>query len=91
MKATIDFDKALYQRLKVVAAQRGRTVRELVAEGVRYVLDAPPQPHAPLAERPERPAWFAALHKYANRAEGDHSMAAVRTSIAHGRARSERE
>ena len=40
MKATIDFDDALYRRLKVEAARRGRTVRELVAEGVRYVLDA---------------------------------------------------
>jgi predicted nucleic acid-binding protein len=29
MKATIDFDEALYRRLKVEAARRGRTVREL--------------------------------------------------------------
>lgn len=34
MKATIDFDGQLYRRLKVEAARRGRTVRELVAEGV---------------------------------------------------------
>ena len=42
MKATIEFDEALYRRLKVEAAKRGRTVRELVAEGVRHVLDSPP-------------------------------------------------
>ena len=40
MKATIDFDDALYRRLKIEAARCGRTVRELVAEGVRQVLDA---------------------------------------------------
>lgn len=39
MKATIDFDDQLYRRLKIEVARRGRTVRELVAEGVRYVLD----------------------------------------------------
>lgn len=37
MKATIDFDDARYRRLKIEAARRGRTVRELVAEGVRVV------------------------------------------------------
>ncbi|GJG86284.1 hypothetical protein tb265_14650 [Gemmatimonadetes bacterium T265] len=46
MKATIDFDDALYRRLKIEAARRGRTIRDLVADGVRQVLNAPDQPSA---------------------------------------------
>ncbi|MHB1862239.1 MAG: hypothetical protein ACYCVL_04640 [Gemmatimonadaceae bacterium] len=87
MKATIDFDDALYRRLKVAAAQRGRTVRELVAEGVRYVLNTPLEPAATTAAASDRPAWFGSLHKYAKHAKGDHSMTTVRKSIARGRAR----
>ncbi len=90
MKATIDFDDALYRRLKVEAARRGRSVRELVAEGIRQVLDGPAIPEAGGARRgsPEtwRPAWFGALAKY-GRAVDDHSMTAVRASVARGRAR----
>ena len=89
MKATIDFDDTLYRRLKVEAARRGRTVRELVADGVRHVLDSPPTSVA----RPDggepvdgwRPAWFASLGRYAS-AVNDHSMTAVRESVARGRA-----
>jgi hypothetical protein len=44
MKATIEFEERLYRRLKAEAALRGRTVKELVAEGVRRVLDAPEAP-----------------------------------------------
>lgn len=87
MKATIDFDDALYRRLKVVAAQRGRTVRELVAEGVRYVLNTPLEPAATPATASDRPGWFRSLHRYAKHAKGDHSITAVRKSIARGRAR----
>ena len=89
MKSTIDFDDTLYRRLKVVAAQRGLTVRELVTEGVRYVLNTPPPPAASPSGEQEHPAWFGALHKYAKHAKGDHSMAAVRASIV--RERSEPE
>lgn len=88
MKATIDFDDALYRRLKVEAARRGRTVRDLVAEGVRYVLDSPQgvvrrSPEGEAAEE-WRPEWFGALSRY-GRAVDDHSMEAVRASV--GRAR----
>ncbi len=38
MKATIEFEDELYRRLKATAAMRGKKVRELVAEGVRMVL-----------------------------------------------------
>ncbi len=86
MKATIDFDDQLYRRLKVEAAKQGRTVRELVTEGVRYVLDgephaSPPDPQADGA--PQR--WFGVLSDYA-RAVGEHSLPAIRASVASARA-----
>ncbi|HNV77383.1 MAG TPA: hypothetical protein PKH96_22070 [Gemmatimonadaceae bacterium] len=89
MKATIDFDEALYRRLKVEAARRGRTVRELVAEGVRYILDAPESVSARASagtQQEWKPGWFGALAKYGNTVE-DHAMEAVRASVARGRAR----
>ncbi len=85
MKATIEFDDALYRRLKVEAARRGRTVRELVAEGVRHVLDSPP-PAADASDTAAwQPAWFGSLGTYAA-AVDDHSMSAVQRSIARARA-----
>lgn len=89
MKATIDFDEALYRRLKVEAARRGRTVRELVAEGVRYILDAPEAASSRTSAGTHeewKPSWFGALSKYGNAVE-DHSMEAVRASVTRGRAR----
>ena len=85
MKATIEFDDALYRRLKVEAARRGRTVRELVAEGVRHVLDSPPSPADASDTAAWRPAWFGSLGKYAA-AVDDHSMSAVKRSIGRARA-----
>jgi hypothetical protein len=87
MKATIDFDDALYRRLKIEAARRGRTVRDLVAEGVRHVLDTtePGVPaHDVRPDGPETPPWFGMLRQYAQ-GVSDHSMSAVRASIARGR------
>lgn len=86
MKATIDFDDALYRRLKVEAARRGRTVRDLVAEGVRHVLDAPPDESADAARAQdvEDSAWFGSLRQYA-RDVSDHSLSAMRASVARGR------
>ncbi len=90
MKATIDFDEQLYRRLKIEAARRGRTVRELVAEGVRYVLDAPDLGARGSGRAPDieewKPAWFGSLARYGAEVD-DHSMAAVRSSIARGRKR----
>ena len=66
MKATIEFDDALYRRLKIEAAKRGRTVREMVAEGVQQVLDAPPSVSADhgAAAGTWQPAWFGSLARY---------------------------
>ena len=89
MKATTDFDDALYRRLKVEAARRGRTVRELVAEGVRHVLDTPATQDSGvdggLSPESWRPGWLGALARY-GRAVDDHSATAVRASVARGRA-----
>lgn len=93
MKATIDLDDALYRRLKVQAALSGRPLKALVAEGVRRVLDTPDSAHeaAQAASRTVRqadqPEWFGVLRKYARNAHGDHSLAAMRQSVAVGRAR----
>lgn len=88
MKATIDFDPVLYRRLKVEAARRGRTVRDLVAEGVRSVLDNPVLPESESGTQETsatwRPAWLGSLRKY-GLGVTDHSMAAVRESVARGR------
>ena len=83
MKATIEFDDALYRRLKVEAARRGRTIRDLVADGVRRVLGLP----QPNDARPEPAEWFGSLRDYAANAGGlgVHDLAAIRESIARGR------
>lgn len=83
MKATIDFEERLYRRLKIEAARRGRTIRELVEDGVRYVLDLAPEASA--EEKDTEPRWFGSLNKYAANASGKHDLAAMRASIAAAR------
>jgi hypothetical protein len=85
MKATIEFDDALYRRLKVEAARRGRTIRDLVDEGVRVVLSG----HTAKTVKPPAGEWYASLRRYADHAGGEHDMSAVRGSIA--RKRSDRK
>jgi len=46
MKATIDLDNDLYRRTKVLAAMRGLKIKELVAEGLRHILEGSPAPAA---------------------------------------------
>ena len=82
MKATIDFDEGLYRRLKVEAARRGRTVRELVAEGVRHVLGIPEA----VAPAVKEEAWFGVLGPY-GRKQPSHDLESMRQSVARGRAR----
>jgi len=87
MKATIDFDDQLYRQLKIEAARRGRTIRELVAEGVRHVLEDQPATARAIEASGSgewRPPWFGVLRPWAAPV-ADHSMTAVRDSIAGGR------
>jgi len=89
VKTTIEIDDGLYRRLKAEAALRGRKVKDLVAEGVRQVLNTfpdaslPPTPSASTA----RPAWFGSLHRYAKHARGHHTLSTMRASVARGRRR----
>jgi hypothetical protein len=43
MKTTVDLPDELYRRAKAEAALRGQKFRELVAEGLARVLEAPPE------------------------------------------------
>lgn len=83
MKATIDFNETLYRRLKIEAARRGRTIRDLVEEGVRTVLGMP----EPTSRRPDvaDADWYASLREYADNAGGKHDLAAMRRSVAEKR------
>jgi hypothetical protein len=56
MKTTVDLPDELYRRAKAEAALRGRKFRELVAEGLVRVLDAPggDMPKAKLADLMKR-------------------------------------
>jgi hypothetical protein len=82
MKTTIEFDPALFRRLKVEAARQGRTIRELVDEGVRHVIA---RPGAAAAAAHEQPEWFGTLSSYAANAGGRHGLAAIRRSVARTR------
>ncbi len=44
MKTTVEVSDDLYRRAKSEAALRGRRLRDLVEEGLRLVLEAPPEP-----------------------------------------------
>jgi hypothetical protein len=56
MKTTIEVPDELYRRAKAEAALRGRKLRDLVEEGLRLVLEAPP---------PTRPRSLAELTRRA--------------------------
>jgi len=86
MKATIDFDDGLYRRLKIEAARRGRTIRDMVEEGVRRVLDLPKASDI-LPDASSEPEWFGTLREYAGNARDRHDLGDIRESIARERSR----
>ncbi len=45
MKTTVEVSDDLYRRAKAEAALRGRKLKDLVEEGLRLVLEAPPGRH----------------------------------------------
>ena len=47
MKTTVEVPDDLYRRAKAEAALRGRKLRDLVEEGLRLVLEAPPKTRRP--------------------------------------------
>ena len=42
MKTTVELPDTLYRQAKATAALRGRKLKDLVEEGLRLVLEAPP-------------------------------------------------
>jgi hypothetical protein len=42
MKTTVELPDAIYRQAKAEAALRGRKLKDLIEEGLRLVLDAPP-------------------------------------------------
>lgn len=96
MKATIDVPDDLYRRLKAKSALEGRPVREVAVnlfrsyvEGTvatvaatqsgREISGAPPG----VREQPP-PPWFGLAREYARNVK-DHSLEAIRSSIAKAR------
>lgn len=41
MKTTLEIDDALYREVKALGALTGRTMKDLVSEGLRHVLNPP--------------------------------------------------
>ena len=46
MKTTVELSDDLYRRAKAEAALRGRKLKDLVAEGLRLVLETPREKHS---------------------------------------------
>jgi hypothetical protein len=51
VKTTIDLPDDLARRIKAAAALRGRKLKDLVAEGLRLVLEAPESAASPAKKR----------------------------------------
>ena len=67
-------------------ARRGQTIRELVALGVRYIVDAPERSETTADDTAGTP-WFSALRDYAPNARGAHDLESMRASVARARKR----
>lgn len=66
MKTTLEIDDTLYREVKSLGALTGRTMKDLVSEGLRHVLH-PPAPSRPETDRPaalvELRKWFQATDR----------------------------
>jgi hypothetical protein len=47
MKMTVDIPDELYHRIKAKAAQEGSTIKAMIVEGLRLVLEQPASPKRP--------------------------------------------
>ena len=47
MKTTVELPDSLFRRAKAEAALRGRSLKDLIEEGLQLVLRAPPGGHVP--------------------------------------------
>jgi hypothetical protein len=86
MKATIEIPDDLYRRVKAKSALRGQAVREVVMDLFQgWIAEEDDTTAAKPVVTDRRPAWFGVARTYAQRVSR-HDMAAVRASIASGRA-----
>ena len=60
MKTTIELSDELFRKVKAEAALRGRKLKDLVAEGLRLVLEAP-ESAASSAKKPPPPTAYALM------------------------------
>lgn len=51
MKTTVEISDELFRKVKAEAALRGRKLKDLVAEGLRLVLEAPESAASPAKKR----------------------------------------
>ena len=51
MKTTVELSDELFRKVKAEAALRGRKLKDLVAEGLRLVLEAPESAASPAKKR----------------------------------------
>ena len=98
MKATIDVPDELYRRVKAKSALEGRPVREVAVDLFRSYVDGvavtgsgmqPGETNAaesPGVREQPPPPWFGLARDYARNVK-NHSVGAIRASIAKGRQR----
>ena len=55
MRTTVSIPDDLFRRAKAEAAQRGQTLQDLVAEGLRAVIEAPAADDAAGKPKPKKP------------------------------------
>ena len=95
MKTTLEIPDSLFRQAKVKAAMDGRKMKDLVAEGLAFVLadagSAAMQPHSSAEParsahdaKPATPSWYGVFAPYARRARAGSDMKSIRASIARG-------
>lgn len=57
MKTTVELPDDLARRIKAEAALRGRKLKDLIADGLRLVLEAP-EPAASAVKKPQPPTAY---------------------------------
>lgn len=87
MRTTFDIDDKLYRRLKGHAAMSGTSVKTLVTEAIRRLLENPtiPAPTTQSVVREAAPRWVGSLAGYADHARGQHDLASMRASVVNAR------
>ncbi len=62
VKATLEIDDSLMERLREEAPRRGTTISALVEAGLRYVLEKHAPANDPAGDLPPLPSWDSGGH-----------------------------